>query len=276
MLFMRTSQQLYTAIAVSLERDYLVLKNLLSSTNDSHTHRALSRLEKSMQNQQKLIRELYETAITDGLTGLKTRAYLESLIAQELRTEPRLGYLIIDIDHFKPYNDTFGHRQGDAAIQHTAAVVKSAAQDGIVARYGGEEFAVFLVRYAQKQGLQQKAENIRSSVTNDIIAPFSPIRCARKIVKHCFPNPQSRPALDLQERTLQFFKESLTQRSYDSRLAQYFGTSKPAEYIRQLQRLTVSIGGAQRHRHEQILELIDRADDALYEAKKQRNCVVIA
>ena len=89
------------------------------------------------------------TATTDALTGLKTRRYLEqqlaALIRQALRTNGRAGLLIVDVDHFKTVNDTFGHPGGDQVLVEVARRLTAAMPAGaVVARYGGEEFAVLL------------------------------------------------------------------------------------------------------------------------------------
>ncbi|MGP1630567.1 MAG: diguanylate cyclase, partial [Giesbergeria sp.] len=87
---------------------------------------------------------------TDGLLGVANRAYFEERIAQAsasaFRREQPLGLLMIDVDHFKEFNDLHGHPAGDACLQAVAqAVQKSMVRTtDLVARYGGEELAVIL------------------------------------------------------------------------------------------------------------------------------------
>ena len=88
-------------------------------------------------------------ALHDGLTGLlNRRAFdeaLERAVAQAARAEQPLSLLMIDLDHFKRLNDTYGHAVGDAALQAAAAEIRQQVRGGdLAARYGGEEFAVIL------------------------------------------------------------------------------------------------------------------------------------
>jgi len=92
-------------------------------------------------------------SITDSLTGLPNRRYLEERLAEELNRSKRYDYpmsfLMIDIDDFKAYNDTNGHQAGDVALQITAHCLKGALRAADVAsRYGGEEFCILLPQTA--------------------------------------------------------------------------------------------------------------------------------
>jgi diguanylate cyclase (GGDEF)-like protein len=88
-------------------------------------------------------------SITDPLTGLLNRRYLEQRLAEEVRRSQRQGYemsfMMIDIDDFKLYNDLNGHQAGDLALEMTARSLKSVLRSADVAsRYGGEEFSILL------------------------------------------------------------------------------------------------------------------------------------
>jgi diguanylate cyclase (GGDEF)-like protein len=88
-------------------------------------------------------------SITDSLTGMPNRRYLEERLAEELNRSKRydfpMSFLMIDIDDFKAYNDKNGHQAGDLAIQITAHCLKAALRAADVAsRYGGEEFCILL------------------------------------------------------------------------------------------------------------------------------------
>ncbi len=86
----------------------------------------------------------------DGLTGLGNRRLFDLLLLRELSAARRdarsLGLLLADIDHFKAYNDQFGHVAGDQCLQRVAAVLNGCCQRStdVAARYGGEEFALIL------------------------------------------------------------------------------------------------------------------------------------
>jgi diguanylate cyclase (GGDEF)-like protein len=88
-------------------------------------------------------------SITDPLTGLRNRRYLEERLGEELSRSKRYGYamsfLMIDIDDFKSYNDLNGHQAGDHALQITAHCLRAGLRSAdVAARYGGEEFSVLL------------------------------------------------------------------------------------------------------------------------------------
>lgn len=94
--------------------------------------------------------ELKKLANVDGLTGLANRRYLDKYlnieISRSLRNGHQLAVLLCDVDHFKKYNDAFGHLQGDDCLKSVAQAMKSVCKRAVdlVARYGGEEFAVIL------------------------------------------------------------------------------------------------------------------------------------
>ncbi len=92
---------------------------------------------------------LQQESIRDALTGLYNRRYLEETMEREtrraVRAEHQLGVIMLDLDHFKNFNDLYGHDAGDAVLRETAAfLLKSVRAEDIVCRYGGEEFLVIL------------------------------------------------------------------------------------------------------------------------------------
>lgn len=104
-------------------------------------------------------RRLEAMATTDKLTGLANRQAFEILIGQVLleaeRSKQPLAALLMDIDHFKKYNDSYGHLTGDQVIRHVAAVIRSMLrQSDIVCRWGGEEFLVVIKDCSRENGLQ--------------------------------------------------------------------------------------------------------------------------
>ena len=112
--------------------------------------------------------ELHELSITDSLTGLYNRKHLmetlENEIARSRRHEHTFVLLVVDIDHFKEYNDTYGHLAGDDVLRR----VKAVFQDSIracdyAARYGGEEFIIILPEIGPQEG-ENAAERIRLRV----------------------------------------------------------------------------------------------------------------
>lgn len=95
-------------------------------------------------------RRLAALSVTDELTGLANRRHFNEVLQAEWLRASRharpLALLMIDIDHFKRYNDRYGHPEGDACLQRVAEAMRQGARHGLdtVARYGGEEFALVL------------------------------------------------------------------------------------------------------------------------------------
>lgn len=107
-------------------------------------------------------------ATLDALTGLKNRRVfqeqLDFQIALAIRTASPLSVLILDVDHFKYINDTFGHPTGDRYLQMLARILQQNSRDvDIVARYGGEEFAIILLNTNQIDAINV-AEKLRRAV----------------------------------------------------------------------------------------------------------------
>lgn len=107
-------------------------------------------------------------SLRDPLTGLHNRRYLEETLTRELRRAARskqnLGIIMIDLDHFKHFNDAFGHDAGDAVLRETAlSLTKCVRVEDFVCRYGGEEFVVVLPT-ANREAAKARAENLRSKV----------------------------------------------------------------------------------------------------------------
>jgi diguanylate cyclase (GGDEF)-like protein len=111
---------------------------------------------------------LESLATTDGLTGIKNhRSFQEELDKQwrlATRYRRQLSLVVIDIDHFKPYNDTFGHPAGDEVLKSVGQILTSTARrTDFVARYGGEEFVAILPQ-TDAEGAMALAERIRAGI----------------------------------------------------------------------------------------------------------------
>lgn len=111
---------------------------------------------------------LHEASISDELTGLRNRRFLMSRLHEEFerarRHNTQLGFLMLDLDHFKKINDSHGHLFGDLVLKNAAKVISAAMREyDIAARYGGEEFAV-LVSETKRRDLVALAERIREQL----------------------------------------------------------------------------------------------------------------
>jgi len=162
-------------------------------------------------------------SIRDPLTGLYNRRYMEEAFELELRRATRydrhLGLIMMDLDNFKQFNDTYGHRAGDLLLKELGKYLLSHKRgDDIACRYGGEEFLLILPETSLENTIE-RAEQLREEI--------------------------SRLTVDLRGKHLGF---------------------------------TISVGVAAYPEHGISMEtLINAADEALYQAKRQgRNCVVAA
>ncbi|MDF2117454.1 diguanylate cyclase [Roseiarcaceae bacterium H3SJ34-1] len=124
--------------------------------------------------------KLAAAAITDGMTGLGNRRAFDDRLEQEwqraVRAQSSLALLMIDVDYFKAYNDTFGHLQGDGALTLVSACISENLRRAadFAARYGGEEFVVILPD-TDDVGASHVAENIRNAVVErTLVHPASP------------------------------------------------------------------------------------------------------
>lgn len=178
-------------------------------------------LQNVLKEKEQLVKELEIMAHTDGLTGINNRSRFFSLAEHEFngcfRYHHSLSIIMIDIDHFKKLNDTYGHAAGDSVLKATAATIQQGLRKAdVLARYGGEEFIVML--------------------------PMSPISQVRIVAER--------------------IRESVE--------------STPIPFNCQMLTTTISLGVSEMNEDDKkVTEIIERADKALYSAKKSgRNKVV--
>jgi two-component system chemotaxis family response regulator WspR len=189
-----------------------------SYSNQRQRDAAYRALRESQQRLVELNLELQRLNRVDGLTGLSNRRYLDEFLLAEWRRATReqseIGVLMIDIDDFKKYNDTYGHVAGDEALQSVGEALRVLLKrpTDLAARYGGEEFTAILPA-TPEAGAQMLGEQLLAAI-------------AAKNIDH---------------------------------RGSSIGT-----------RLTASIGGAVviPERNESYSNLLERADQALYQAKR--------
>ncbi|MBI2833872.1 MAG: PAS domain S-box protein [Acidobacteria bacterium] len=135
-------------------------KQRLAMTVAEHSALALANL--------KLHDTLRAQSIRDPLTGLFNRRYMEESLEREMRRAARgrhpVGIIMLDLDHFKPFNDSFGHEAGDTLLREVGSVLqRSIRGEDIACRYGGEEFTLILPE-ASLADAAQRAEHIREAI----------------------------------------------------------------------------------------------------------------
>lgn len=209
------------AALVALSRQVVYLLELRKSATELRVLSDSQRLKQlqleGYQKQLESVNELLrQQATLDPLTGLNNRRAFDDVLCEELarteRTGAALALIFVDVDHFKDFNDQFGHIGGDQALQQVASVLLAVARPyDHVARYGGEELTLILPN-TERGAAMAAAERIRLSIQN-----FAWLKAP----------------------------------------------------------ITVSLGVAVANNAESGASLLDRADQALYQAKRNgRNCVV--
>ena len=118
-----------------------------------------------------LNRRLAELATTDGLTGLANRRSFDVALPREFRDRDQISVVMLDIDHFKGFNDSLGHQAGDECLKRVARVIADATENttALAARYGGEEFAIILPGVSEQDACKV-AEAIRLTIRSLAVA----------------------------------------------------------------------------------------------------------
>lgn len=185
--------------------------------------RLMADVRDTVENLDTTIRSLEETSGTDHLTGLLNRRQGEKRLAEEAartkRSAEALTIALVDVDHFKTINDTYGHQAGDACIRHVARVIqRNIRQSDWLARWGGDEFVLAL---------------------HDASMFASPEAVLQRIVADLKRSPVQLP--------------------------------QGIELV-----LGVSIGAKRSSSEDEVPDLLEKADEAMYEAKRERRAWVLA
>jgi len=118
-----------------------------------------------------LYERIEDLAVHDGLTGLFVRRHFLDVLSRKIGTKIRknkgVSFLMIDLDNFKNYNDSFGHSAGDSVLKMVSNILKKtfSSEENLVCRYGGEEFLVYL-ESCPKENAKGIAETLREEIEN--------------------------------------------------------------------------------------------------------------
>ncbi|WP_022724409.1 GGDEF domain-containing protein [Rhodopseudomonas sp. B29] len=150
-----------------------IVERLVVSTREMHRTNSeleerLSHSKQEIANLQVSLETIRAESVTDTLTGLGNRKHFDRAVTEAIRnaaaSQEPLSLLLMDIDHFKMFNDNYGHLTGDQVLRLVGMTLKQSIKGrDITARYGGEEFAVVLPNTALRQAITV-ADNIRRSV----------------------------------------------------------------------------------------------------------------
>jgi diguanylate cyclase (GGDEF)-like protein len=218
---------------------------------------------------------LRQLAITDGLTGLYNHRYLKEHLEQELlraqRHQLRASVVMLDIDHFKKFNDTYGHPAGDAILRTIAKLLKENVRKiDLAARYGGEEFCLVLVE-TNKAAAGIAAEKVRRIVEAHHFDHAASEEPSLSAVAASAPPPAwlLQPATEEPEASAVDAAIEVATGGWDD------NNSQNHDYP-QKNHITISMGIATFPDDAvELSQLIKVADQRLYKAKKQgRNQVV--
>ncbi|MBI3039845.1 diguanylate cyclase [bacterium] len=157
-------------VPLQVKENFIGVMNIVNKTDGEFDQENLQ-LTLFMANQAAVIIEnarLYNLATIDGLTGLVVHRHFQAKLEEEFRRAKRydkpLSFIMTDIDHFKKFNDTWGHQTGDLVLREVAICVRKSIRDtDVAARYGGEEFAVILPE-TDEDGASLFAERLRQRV----------------------------------------------------------------------------------------------------------------
>jgi diguanylate cyclase (GGDEF)-like protein len=160
-----------TGVGAELLAKQLAVKKDLASTVTHQFSLALANL--------KLRDQLQAQSIKDQLTGLYNRRHMEASLIREAhrakRHEKPMGVIMLDVDHFKKFNDTHGHEEGDELLRKLGALLKAAVrQEDIVCRYGGEEFLIIMPE-APVEIAVQRGRQLRDKVRGQLLVKGQPV-----------------------------------------------------------------------------------------------------
>ena len=147
------------------------------SRKDLMRVRSLASQVAAMIANMRMHRDVYTQAVTDGLTGLYNRRHMQAALFDERQRSARyahpLSVIMLDVDGFKSYNDTYGHPQGDVLLKMLAGLLRENVREvDIVGRYGGEEFIILMPETSKEEAVRT-AERLRSAVATSVFPGFA-------------------------------------------------------------------------------------------------------
>lgn len=155
--------------ALTAERETRQAKEQALRIQQQTTEELEIRVQERTSELEALNRQLAELSDTDQLTGLKNRRYLDRVMKEEIircsRYHRELSVILLDVDHFKQFNDCYGHLIGDKCLKNIASSLNLCIRDSVdcLARYGGEEFCVMMPETSSECAMEA-AERLREQI----------------------------------------------------------------------------------------------------------------
>lgn len=139
-------------------------------TDLTQINKALQKIQEQADKINETNKKLAQLAALDGLTGINNRRTFQEQLDMQIRLSSRNGstisLLMIDVDHFKSYNDTFGHTAGDEILKQLARILNEMARStDVTARYGGEEFTIILPN-TEKEGALHMGKKFQEALAS--------------------------------------------------------------------------------------------------------------
>lgn len=189
--FLQEASQIAPQTVRLMLTGYADTHTAIEAINTSHVYQFLEKpcpLERLQAVLQEAIqvyetkRNLHQASLSDPLTGLYNRRFLEQqihrLLSRSNRTGEGFGLIFMDVNNFKQINDTFGHALGDLVLARMAAALTDECRESdVLCRYGGDEFVV-LFDYSSSRGAEQFSLRLQEAVGTLIIPEVSGWRCS--------------------------------------------------------------------------------------------------
>ena len=160
----------------------------------------------------RLFRHVQTQAMTDSLTGLYNHRYFHERLDREIQMADRnnesLSLILLDLDHLKRINDTHGHRAGDAALCHIAAILKATVREiDICARYGGEEFVIILPQ-CEREAAFQVAERVREAIALQPVPKVGAVTASIGLATYPTPAATKEELIEMADRAMYLAKDA--------------------------------------------------------------------
>ncbi|MEW6207879.1 MAG: sensor domain-containing diguanylate cyclase [Acidobacteriota bacterium] len=160
----------------------------------------------------RLFKRVQIQAMTDALTGLYNHRYFQERLEREIkladRNDTHLSLIMLDLDHLKRINDTYGHRKGDAALTHVARMMRSSFRDiDICARYGGEEFVAILPQCGREDALKA-AERLREAIASTPVRQIGQVTASIGVATYPESAVSQEELIEMADRAMYVAKES--------------------------------------------------------------------